>query len=67
MKSMRNKVIPGFGMTAGITLTMLGVIVLIPMASLVIYTAQMDFHDFIHTITRERVLASFKVSFESVP
>ena len=65
MKSMRNKVIPGFGMTAGITLTMLGVIVLIPMASLVIYTAQMDFHDFIHTITRERVLASFKVSFET--
>ncbi len=67
MKSTKNKarVIPGFGLTAGVTITMLGVIVLIPLASLVIYTAQMDFHDFIDTITRARVLASFRVSFET--
>ncbi len=70
MKSMRNRgkakkarVIPGFGLSAGVTLTMLSFIVIIPLASLVIYTAQMDFHEFLHTITRARVLASFKVSF----
>ena len=70
MKSMRSRgkakkarVIPGFGLSAGVTLTMLSFIVIIPLASLVIYTAQMDFHEFLHTITRARVLASFKVSF----
>lgn len=47
----------------GVTLSILSLVVLIPLASLVIYTAQMDFDDFIQTITRERVLASFKVSF----
>ena len=47
----------------GVTLSILSLVVLIPLASLVIYTAQMDFGDFIQTITRERVLASFKVSF----
>lgn len=57
------RVIPGFGLSMGVTLAMLSFIVLIPLASLIIYTAQMDFHEFIETITRARVLASFRVSF----
>lgn len=59
----KTRVIPGFGLSAGVTLTMLSFIVIIPLASLVIYTAQLDFPGFIRTITRARVLASFKVSF----
>lgn len=59
----KTRVIPGFGLSAGVTLTMLSLIVIIPLASLVVYTAQMDFPEFIRTITRARVLASFKVSF----
>lgn len=63
MKKTGKRVIPGFGLSMGITLTMLGVVVLIPLASLIIYTSQMDFSAFIGTITRRRILSSFGVSF----
>lgn len=63
MKKRNKRVIPGFGISMGVTLTMLSFIVLIPLASLVIFTAQMDFGEFIGTITRGRVLSSFFVSF----
>lgn len=62
MKKSGKRIIPGFGLSMGVTLSLLSVIVLIPMGSLVIYTANMSFGDIIETITRERVLASFKVS-----
>lgn len=63
MKRSNKRIIPGFGLSMGVTLAILGVIVLIPLASLVIFTAQMSFSDIIKTITRDRVLASFEVSF----
>ncbi|MGN0587082.1 MAG: sulfate ABC transporter permease subunit CysT [Oscillospiraceae bacterium] len=47
----------------GVTLTILSVIVLIPLASLVVFTANMSLSEIIKTITRDRVLASFEVSF----
>jgi sulfate transport system permease protein len=47
----------------GVTLAMVSCIVLIPLASLVVYAAQLSFSDFIGTITRPRVLSSFYVSF----
>lgn len=58
-----DRVIPGFGLSMGITLTMLSFIVIIPLATLVIYTAGMNFSDIVDTITKERILASFEVSF----
>ena len=63
MKAKSKSVIPLFGLSMGVTLTMLSIIVIIPLASLVVFTAQMSFSDIIATITRARVLASFKVSF----
>lgn len=63
MKRINKRVIPGFELSMGITVSLLGIIVLIPLASLVIFTAQMDFGQVIETITRPRVLASFEVSF----
>lgn len=62
---MKNKrrVIPGFGLSMGVTLTMLSIIVIIPLASLLIYTAKMKPSEFWETITRQRVLSSFYVSF----
>lgn len=57
--------IPGFGLSMGITISILSLVVLIPLASLVIYTAKLSFKDFIETITRARVLASFYTSFIS--
>lgn len=63
MKKASKSVIPGFGLSMGVTLSILSVVVLIPLASLVVFTAQMDFGEIIATITRKRVLASFEVSF----
>ena len=63
MKKASKRVIPGFGLSMGVTLSIMSVIVLIPLASLVVFTAKMDFGEIIATITRKRVLASFEVSF----
>ena len=63
MKKANRRVIPGFGLSMGVTLTLLSVIVIIPLASLAIFAANMSFEDVIETITRKRVLASFEVSF----
>ncbi|MGO5077968.1 sulfate ABC transporter permease subunit CysT [Oscillospiraceae bacterium LCP25S3_E10] len=57
------RVIPYFGLSMGVTISMLSVIVLIPLASLVIYTAQMSWQDIWEAITRSRVMASYRVSF----
>ncbi|SHI97071.1 sulfate ABC transporter permease subunit CysT [Fibrobacter sp. UWP2] len=59
----KSVVIPGFGLTTGVTLAILSVVVLIPLASLVVFSAQMSASDIIDVITRPRVLSSFKVSF----
>lgn len=66
MKTIRKKqkrVIPGFGLSLGFTITVLSIVVLIPLASLVIYTSRLSLREIIETITRGRVLASFFVSF----
>ncbi len=57
------RVIPGFGLSMGVTLSILSLVVLIPLASLVVFTANMDVGEIIAVITRKRVLASFEVSF----
>ncbi len=62
MNKKNERVIPGFGISLGVTITMVALIVLIPLASLVIYTAGMSFSDIVDVITNDRVVASFKVS-----
>jgi sulfate transport system permease protein len=57
------KVIPGFSLTMGITMTFLGGIVLIPLASLFMFSSGLTFEEFILIVTEERVLASYKLSF----
>jgi sulfate transport system permease protein len=63
MKKAGKRVIPGFGISMGVTLTILSLVVLIPLASLVIYAAQLSPREIFATITRDRVVASFEVSF----
>lgn len=68
MKERRRKkrrVIPGFGLSLGVTVTLLGFIVLIPLCSLIIFSAELSFSDFIETVTRPRVLSSYLVSFQT--
>ena len=56
------RIIPGFGLTMGVTLAILSIVVLIPLASLVVFTAKLSISDILEVITRKRVLASFRVS-----
>jgi len=54
--------LPGFRYTMGFTVLYLSLIVLIPLAGLVVKTAGLTWPEFWHTITTDRVLASYKVS-----
>ena len=56
------RIIPGFGLSMGVTLSLLSLVVLIPLASLVVFTAKMNLSSIIEVITKPRVVASFKVS-----
>ena len=58
-------VLPGFGMTLGITLLWLSLVVLIPFAMLFGWTAQLGINGFINAIWSERVLHSLYVTFGS--
>lgn len=64
-KRKKKRVIPGFGISLGITVTMLGFIVLIPLCSLVVFSANLSFKEFVQVITRPRVLSSYYVSFKT--
>ncbi len=58
-------VIPGFGLSTGVTLTMLSLVVLIPLASILWSSSELTVADFFATIARRRVLMSFWVSIET--
>lgn len=58
-------IIPGFGLTLGITLTALSLVVLIPLAAILLTGAQMGPAKFLQVITRPRMLSSFYVSFST--
>ena len=56
-------VIPGFGVTLGLTLLWLSLIVLIPLAGLVAKAASLGTAGFLAAVTSPRVLASLRLSF----
>lgn len=58
----RKSIIPGYGLSFGITITILSIIVLIPLCSLVVFTSRLSFSEFIYTVTRPRVLSGYYVS-----
>lgn len=59
----RKQVIPGFGISLGITLFLLSLIVLIPLASLAMNASTMGINTFLDTVTNKRIVAGFLVSF----
>ncbi|HEX5386487.1 MAG TPA: sulfate ABC transporter permease subunit CysT [Gemmatimonadales bacterium] len=59
----RRRVLPGFGLALGYTLTYLGLIVLIPLATLFASSAGLGWLRFWATITDPRVLAAYRLSF----
>lgn len=59
----KRRVIPGFGLSIGITITLLSLIVIIPMASIVVTSTGISFKEFIEVVISKEVMSSYKVSF----
>lgn len=57
------RVIPGFGLAMGITLSMLSVLVLIPLASIFVSAGQLGIYEFIDIITSRQIVSGYVVSF----
>ena len=59
----RRSTLPGFGLTMGLTLTWLSVIILIPLAGLFLKTFELSFDQFWGIATSRRTLNALKISF----
>jgi len=59
----RKRVLPGFGLTFGLTIMYLSLIVLIPLSGLFLKTATISWHQFWQTVTNARALASYRLTF----
>ncbi|GFI32181.1 MAG: sulfate ABC transporter permease subunit CysT [Lachnospiraceae bacterium] len=57
------RVIPGFGLSMGVTLAMLGCFILIPLASIFISASKMSFQEFTEVVTSRQVMSGYLVSF----
>lgn len=61
-KAKKTRVIPGFKLTMGITVTLLSLIVLIPLASVMVYSLKLSPSEFIKLITKQNVVYAFTTS-----
>jgi len=59
----RRRTLPGFGLTMGLTLTWLSIIVLIPLAGLFLKTFELSFDQFWGILTSRRTMNALKISF----
>lgn len=57
------KVIPGFGLSMGVTLSMLSIFVLIPLASIFVSAGRLDLRELLDVVTSRQVVAGYVVSF----
>lgn len=65
MESSTKKIIQGFGLTFGITVTFLGLLVILPLSYIVIYTLKLSPERFFQVIFSKRVVTSFALSLSS--
>jgi sulfate transport system permease protein len=63
MRHKSRSVLPGFGLSLGITCTYLSLMVLLPLATVFVRTADLSWAAFLHTVTDPRVVASYRVTF----
>ncbi len=56
------RVIPGFGLTLGVSVTMLSCLVLIPLASIIWSAGRLSFSEFIQVVTSRQILSGYQVS-----
>lgn len=60
---MTRRILPGFGLSLGITIAMLSIIVLIPLAAAVLKASGLGWFGFWAAVTTPRALAAFRLSF----
>jgi sulfate transport system permease protein len=63
MRVARRSVLPGFGLTLGLTLTWLSLVVLLPLAALALRPWELGISGVWHSLTEPRVLAALRLSF----
>jgi sulfate/thiosulfate transport system permease protein len=56
-------ILPGFGISLGLAVTYLSLIVLIPLSAIFLKTATMHWGRFVETVTSPRVMASYRLTF----
>lgn len=61
--SARRRVLPGFGLTMGVSWLYLGLIVLLPLSGLFLKTFTLTWDQFFETVASPRVLAAYRLSF----
>jgi sulfate transport system permease protein len=59
----RRSAVPGFGITLGVTITVLSLVVLIPLAAVVLRSAQLTPAQFVAAAFSERAIAAYRLSF----
>lgn len=62
-RARKKNVLPGFGLSFGITTLYLSLFVLIPLSLVFIESSQLGWQKFIETVTSDRVLHSYQISF----
>jgi sulfate transport system permease protein len=63
MRRKSRSVLPGFGLSLGITCTYLSLMVLLPLATVFTKTTDLSWAEFWGTVTNPRVVASYRVTF----
>jgi len=63
MRPKSRSVLPGFGVSLGITCTYLSLMVLLPLATVFVRTADLSWPEFWATVTNPRVVAAYRVTF----
>jgi sulfate transport system permease protein len=63
MRGKSSSVLPGFGLSLGITCTYLSLLVLLPLTTVFVRTADLSWPAFWSTVTDPRVVASYRVTF----
>ena len=61
----RNQIIPGFGLSMGMTLTMLSLLILIPLASVLAHSLQLTANDYAKLITNSGWPGSWSATISS--
>ena len=62
-RNKRRSALPGFGLSTGFTVLYLGLLVLVPLSTVVVKTSTIGFEAFWATVTAPRALASYRLTF----